>query len=114
MRGAGGEFPDGHVQGGGDRAAQRLVGPGFDLAAAPEPVDGLRAQGVEQDGLADAPQSGEHQAPLRAAAGDPFQHDVEDVQFPPPPGQLGWALAGARSVRVADRIHVSQSIGPSN
>ncbi len=110
----GGEFPDGHVQGGGDRPAQRLFRAGFDLAAAPEAVDRLGAQGVEQDRLADPAQPGEHQAALRATPGDPFQHDVEDVQLPPPPGELGWALAGARGVRVADRIHESQSIGPSS
>ena len=100
-----GQLADGHVQRGGDRAAQRLVGPRLDLAGAPEPADGLRAQRVEQDRLADAAQAGEHQAALGAAAGDPLQDDVEDVQLAAAAGQLGRALAGARRVGVADRIH---------
>ena len=98
----------------GDRAAQRLVGPGLDLAGAPEPADRLRAQRVEQHGLADAAQAGEDQAALGPAAGDALQHDVEDVQLPAAPGQLGRALAGAGGVRVAYRIHASHRIGPSS
>ena len=103
------QLADRHVQRGGDRPAQRLVRPGLDLAGAPEPADRLRAQRVEQHRLADAAQPGEHQAALGPAAGDPFQHDVEDVQLAVAAGQLGRALAGAGRVRVADRIH---AIGP--
>ena len=116
VRGAvpGRQFADRHVQRGGDRPAQRLVRPGLDLAGAPEVVDRLGAQRVEQDRLAHSPQAGEHQAAFGATAGDPFQHHVEDVQFPPPPGEFGRALAGARCVRVADRIHGSHSIGFSS
>jgi hypothetical protein len=100
-----GELADRHVQGGGDRAAQRLVRPRLDLAGAPEPADRRRPQRVEQHRLAHAPQAGEHQAAFRAAAGDPFQHHVEGVQLAPASGQLRRALAGAGSVRVAHRIH---------
>ncbi len=68
-------------------------------------------QRVEQHGLAHAAQPGEHQAALGPAARDALQHHVEGVQLPPPPGELGRALAGAGRVRVADRIHESHSIG---
>ena len=100
-----GQLADRHVQRGGDRAAQRLIGPGLDLAGAPEAADRGRAQRVEQDGLADAAQAGEHQAALGAAAGDPLQHHVEGVQLAVATGQLGRALTGAGCVRVAYRIH---------
>ncbi len=109
-----GELADRHVQGGGHRAAQRLVRPSLDLAGAPEPADRRRAQCVEQDGLADAAQSGQDQAAFGPAPGDPFQDDVEDVEFSAPAGEFGWALAGAGGVGVADRIHVSHRIGPSS
>ena len=109
-----GELADRHVQRGRQRAAQRLVGPRLDLAGAPEPADGLRSQRVEQHGLADAAQAGEDEAAFRAAAGDALEHDVEDGQLPVATGQLGRALAGAGSVRIAYGIHASHRIGLSS
>ena len=54
------------------------------------------------------------EAALGSAAGDALEHDVEDVELARPPGKFGRALTGARRVRVADRIHASQIIGPSS
>ena len=102
------------MQGGRQRAAQRLVGPGLDLAGAPQPADRLGAQRVEQHGLPDAAQAGEHQAALGPAAGDPLQDDLEDVQLAVAPGELGRPLTGAGRVRVAHRIHASHRIGLSS
>jgi hypothetical protein len=93
------------VQRGGDRAAQRLVRPGLDLAGAPEPADRGRAERVEQDGLADSAQTGQDQAAFGAATGDPLQDDVEGVQLTAASGQFRRPLAGTGRVRVADRIH---------
>ena len=56
------ELAQRHVQRGGDRPAQRLLGPGLDLAGAPAAGDRRRAELVEQHRLADAAQAGEHQA----------------------------------------------------
>ena len=82
-----------------------LVGAGLELAGAPVPAYGRRAQRVEQHRLADAAQPGEHQAALGAAARDPLEHDVEGAQLLVATGQLGRALAGAGRVRVPDRVH---------
>ena len=110
------ELADGLVQRRGERPAQALVGPGLELAGPPATAYGGRAQGVEQHGLADAAESGQHDAPLRAPVGDPLQHHVERRQLRAPAGQLGRALAGAGRVRVADRVHartVSGSLADS-
>ena len=88
-----------------ERAAQRLVGPGLELAGPPVPAYGGRAQGVEQHGLADAAQPGQDQAALRAAVGDPLEHDVERAELLVATGELGRALAGAGGVGVPDRVH---------
>ena len=88
-----------------ERPAQRLVGPGLELAGAPAAAYGGTAQRVEQHRLADAAQPGQDQRPLRAAAGDPLQHDVERRQLLVAAGELGRALAGAGGVRVPDRVH---------
>ena len=53
------ELADGHVQGRAEGPAQRLVGAGLELAGAPAGPHRLAAQGVEQDGLADAAQARE-------------------------------------------------------
>jgi hypothetical protein len=49
----------------------------------------LRAQRVEQHGLADAAQAGEHEAALGPAAGDPLEDDVEGVQLAVAPASSG-------------------------
>jgi hypothetical protein len=100
-----GQLTDGHVQGCGHRAAQGLIGPGLDLAGAPQPADRGRAQCVEQDGLADAAEAGEDEAALGTAAGHPLQHHVEGVQLTVAAGQLGRPLTCAGSVRVPHRVH---------
>ena len=100
-----GELADRHVQRGRDRAAQRLVGAGLDLAGAPEPADGGGAQRVEQHCLADAAQAGEDEAAFGPAAGHPLEDDIERVQFTAASGQLGRPLAGSGRVRVPYRIH---------
>ena len=64
-----------------------------------------RPQRVEQHGLADAAQPGEHDRALGAAAGDPLEHDVERVELLVAAGELGRALAGAGGVGVPDRVH---------
>ena len=88
-----------------ERAAQRLVGPGLELAGAPPGAHRRRAQRVEQHGLADAAQPGEHDRALGAAAGHPLEHDVEGVELLVATGELGRALAGAGGVGVPDRVH---------
>ena len=103
-----------HVQGRGDRPAQRLVGAGLDLAGAPAPGDRRGAQLVEQHGLADAAQPGEHQRALRPAARDPLEDDVEGRQLGVPAGELGRALAGAGGVGVPDGIHVEHRMAVSS
>jgi hypothetical protein len=103
-----------HVQGGGDRPAQRLLRPGLDLAGAPAARDGRRAQLVEQHGLADAAQPGEHQRAFRPAVRDALQHDVERRQLGVAAGQLGRALAGAGGVRVPHGIHVEHRMAFSS
>jgi hypothetical protein len=110
----GGELADRHVQRRRDGSPQRLVRAGLDLAGPPQPADRLRAQRIEQHRLADAAQPGEDQASLRTPARDPLQHHVEDRELAPAAGELGRTLAGARRVRVADRIHVSHRIGLSS
>jgi hypothetical protein len=100
-----GDLAQRHVQRRGDRPPDRLVRSGLDLAGAPEPADRLRAQLVEQHGLADPAQPGQHQAALRPAAGHPLEHDVEPGQFPVPAGELGRPLAGTGRVRVPHGIH---------
>lgn len=108
----GGTVPDGQVadravQRRGQRTAQVGVRPGLDLPGAPAGVHRHRAQLAEQDRLADAAQPGEHQAPLGATTGDPFQDDLEGVHLAVPAGQLGRALTRAGGERVAHRIHAT-------
>ena len=93
------------VHGRRERAAQRLVGPGLELAGAPAGAHRRRAQRVEQHGLADAAQPGEHDRALGAPAGHPLEHDVEGVELLVAAGELGRALAGAGGVGVPDRVH---------
>ncbi len=88
-----------------ERQPQRLVGPGLELAGPPGPLHREPAQRVEQHGLADPAQPGEHHRALGAAGGDPLEGDLELPQLPVAAGELGRALAGARGVGVPDRVH---------
>ena len=75
-----------------DRPAQRLLGPRLDLAGAPAAGDRGRAQLVEQHGLADAAQPGEHEGAFGPAVRDPLEDDVEGRELGVAAGQLGRAL----------------------
>ena len=99
------------MQRAGQRAAQRLVGAGLELAGPPALADGLAAQRVEQHGLADPAQPGQHQRPLGPVPRDPLQHDVEGAQLLVAAGQLGRSLPGAGRVRVPDRVHGYDGMG---
>ena len=99
------ELSHGLVGRGREGSAQSLVGTRLELARAPVGAHGRAAQGVEQDGLADAAQTGEHDGALGAAARDALEHDVEGPQLLVASGELGRALAGAGRVRVGDRVH---------
>ena len=99
------QLADGHVQRAGDRPPDRLLGPGLDLAGAPQPLHRHRPEGVQQHGLADAAQPGQHHAALRPAAGDPLQHDLELGDLTVTAGQLGRPLSGARRVRISHGVH---------
>ena len=107
---ADGEVADGAVQRGRERAAQVGVRAGLDLARAPAGADGHRAQLAQQHRLADPAQPGQHEAALRAPAGDPLEDDVERGQLLVAPGQLGRALAGAGGERVAHRVHAHPGV----
>ena len=100
-----GDLADGGVHGLGERQPQRLVGPGLDLAGAPGALDGEAAQRVQQHGLADAAQPGEHHAAVGPAGGDPLEGDLELPQLAVAAGELGRALPGAGRVGVPDRVH---------
>ena len=99
------ELAHGLVRGRGERSAQPLVGARLELAGAPVGPHGRPAQRVEQHGLADAAQAGQHDRALGATAGDALEHDVEGAQLLVTAGELGRALARARGVRVRDRVH---------
>ena len=87
------------------RSAQRLVGSGLELAGPPPGPDRGRAEGVEQDRLADPAQPGEDDRPLGTAAGDALENDVEAVELLVPARELGGSLAGAGGVGVPDGVH---------
>ena len=70
------ELAHGLVQRAAQRTAQPLAGSGLELAGAPALAYGGAAQGVEQHGLADAAQPGEHEAALGTALGDPLEDDA--------------------------------------
>ena len=103
-----------HVQRGGDRPAQRLLGAGLDLARAPAAGDRGRAQLVEQHGLADAAQPGEHERAFRTAVRDALEDDVEGAELGVPAGQLGRPLTGAGGVGVPHGIHVEHRMAFSS
>ena len=100
------DLADRHVHRGGDRAPDRLLGPGLDLAGPPQSLQCHRPERVQQHRLADPAQPGEHHAALRAAAGHALEHDFKLPDFPVAAGQLRWPLTGSGSVGVAHRVHV--------
>jgi hypothetical protein len=93
------------VQRRGERTAQRLVGPGLELAGAPAAADGRRPHRIEQHGLPHAPQPGQDDAALRTPSGHALEQDVEGLQLVVAPRQLRRALPGAGSVRIPHGIH---------
>jgi hypothetical protein len=93
------------VQRGRDRPSDRLVGPGLDLARAPQPLHGHGLERVEQDGLADAAQAGDDHAALGTATGHPLEHDFELLQLSVTPGELRRTLPGAGGIGIAHRVH---------
>ncbi|GEL26564.1 hypothetical protein PSU4_55180 [Pseudonocardia sulfidoxydans NBRC 16205] len=107
---ADGEVADRAVQGGREGPAEVGVGAGFDLACAPAGADGHGAEFTEEDGLADAAESGEDEAAFGAAAGDSFQDDLEGVHLLVAAGELRGALAGSGRERIADGVHGSDGI----
>ena len=100
-----GEVADRAVQRGRERAAEVGLRPGLDLARPPARADGHRAQLAEQHGLADAAQTGEHEAALGAAAGHALEHDLERVELAVAAGQLGRPLTRAGGEGVAHGVH---------
>ena len=98
----------------GQRPAQRLVGPRLELAGPPALADRLAAQRVEQHGLADPAQPGQHQRPLGTPPRHPLEHDVERRELLVAAGQLGRPLPGAGRVGIPDRVHDSDGIGLSS
>ncbi len=102
------------VQRARQRPAQRLVGPGLELAGPPALAHGLAAQRVEQHGLADPAQSGQHQRPLGTTPRHPLEHHVERPHLLVATGQLGRPLPGAGRVGIPDRVHGYDGMGPSS
>ena len=102
---AAGQLAHGEVQRPGQRPADRLVGPGLELAGAPAAAHRGRTHRVEQHGLADAAQPGEHDRAFRPPAGHPLEQHVEAGQLAVAAGEFGRALAGAGGVGVAHRVH---------
>ena len=100
-----GDVTDGGVHGLGDRQPHRAVGAGLDLAGPPRPLDGLAAQRVEEHGLADTAQSGQHHAALGASGSDALEGHLELRELLVAAGEVGRALSGAGGVGVPDRVH---------
>ena len=97
-----------------DRQPDALVRAGLDLAGAPRALDRLAPQRVEQHGLADATQPGQHQAPLWPTCGDPLEHHLELPHLGVASGQLRRPLTGAGRIGIPDRIHAFHSMRVSS
>ena len=108
------ELADRLVQRAGQRPAQRLVGPRLELAGPPALAHRLAAQRVEQHGLADPAQPGQHQRPLGPTPRHPLEHHVERAHLLVAAGQLGRPLPGTGRVGVPDRVHGYDGMGPSS
>jgi hypothetical protein len=70
-----------------------------------------RPERVEQHGLANSAQTGQHHAALRATARHTLKDYLELSDFAVAARQFGRALTGARSVRIANRIHAIEAYG---
>jgi len=116
VRGAvpGRQFPHRHVQRGGDRPADRLFRPGLDLPGSPEPLQRHGPERVQQHGLADAAQPGQHHAAFRAAAGYSFQDHFELAKLAVTAGQFRRTLACAGRIRIPHWVHVSNPMARSS
>jgi hypothetical protein len=88
-----------------ERQPEGLVGPRLDLPGAPRAFDREAAEGVQEHGLADAAQAGEHHRALGTAGGHPLQRHLELAQLAVAPGELGGPLPGARGVGVPHWVH---------
>ena len=104
------QLAHGCVQRSSERPAQARVRPGLHLSGAPSAVQRLGSQRIEQHRLPYPAQPSQHQAALRSAPFHALQRDVEGGQLSVATGQLRWALAGTRGVRVPHRVHVSERI----
>jgi len=82
-----------------------LVGPSLQLAGAPQSPNRHRAEVVQQDGLADTAQAGEHHAPFGPTSGDTFKYHLELGNLAVTAGELGRALSGAGGVWISYRVH---------
>ena len=91
------QLADRLVHGGGERTTQGLFRPRLQLPGPPAGPHGRRPQRVEEHGLADATQAGEHDRAFRSSAGHPFEDDVEGVELLVATGELGgrWPAPGA-------------------
>ena len=99
------DLPDRGVQGLGQRQTQGLVRARLQLPGAPGPLHRQAAECVQQHGLADAPESGQHHRAFGPPGGHTFEGDLELAQLAVTAGQLGRSLAGTGGVRVPDRVH---------
>src|SRR5690606_11189031 len=77
-----------HVRHRGGGLAERLAGPGLDLAGSPAGADRGGPQRVAQHGLADAAQAGAHHRALRPAPAGPLEDDAEGLQLLVTAGEL--------------------------
>ena len=99
------ELADRHVQRARDRAADGLVGPRLELARSPQALQCHRPERVEQHGLADAAQAGEHHGPLGPGPGHSLEYHLELADLPVSPGELRRPLPGTGRVGVPYGVH---------
>ena len=96
----------------GDRQPDALVRAGLDLAGAPGALHRQAAEGVEQDGLADAAQAAEDHAALGPAGGDAFEHDLELLTSASRPASSGGRCPapGAYGFRIGSTIALYEAV----
>src|SRR5690606_17377361 len=105
-----GDGPGCHVQRRGQRPPQFLIRSRLDLPGTPAAGTGGRSQLIEQNGLADPAESGEHHAAFRPTPRNAFTDDVEGVELLSAPGEFGWTLTCAGCIRVAHGVHNSPTV----
>jgi hypothetical protein len=88
-----------------DRPPDGLLGPCLDFPGPPQALHRHRPERVEQDGLADPAQAGQHHAALGTPARDSLEYHLELADLAVAPGELGRALARPGSVGVPYRVH---------